>query len=88
MVQDVNPPSFARSASKFRKAGKDNPKAHNLQDTDTFFILAGEFRDNQLLDICETAFKTLEELVQHGIVFTSSTFQISFYRFFLANTNQ
>ncbi|KAG2198377.1 hypothetical protein INT47_009782 [Mucor saturninus] len=52
MVQDINPPSFARSASKFRKA-------------------AGEFRDNQLLDVCETGFNTLEELVQHGIVFTS-----------------
>ncbi|KAI8091890.1 armadillo-type protein [Thamnidium elegans] len=53
MVQDINPPSFARSASKFRKA-------------------AGEFRDTQLLDICETAYKTLEELVQRNIAFTST----------------
>ncbi|KAI9353121.1 armadillo-type protein [Pilaira anomala] len=53
MVQDINPPSFARSASKFRKA-------------------AGEFRDTQLLDICETAYKTLEELVQRSIIFTAS----------------
>ncbi|KAI9275093.1 armadillo-type protein [Helicostylum pulchrum] len=53
MVQDINPPSFARSASKFRKA-------------------AGEFRDTQLLDICETAYKTLEELVKRNIAFTST----------------
>ncbi|KAL9545414.1 hypothetical protein MBANPS3_007153 [Mucor bainieri] len=53
MVQDINPPTFARSAAKFRKA-------------------AGEFRDTQLLNICETAYKTLEELVQHSIGFTSS----------------
>lgn len=52
MVQDINPPSFSRSASKFRKA-------------------AGEFRDTQLLSICETAYKTLEELVQHTIAFTN-----------------
>lgn len=25
MVQDINPPSFAKSASKFRKAGKRIP---------------------------------------------------------------
>lgn len=24
MVQDINPPSFAKSAAKFRKAGKEN----------------------------------------------------------------
>ncbi|KAI9470807.1 MAG: armadillo-type protein [Benjaminiella poitrasii] len=53
MVQDINPPSFTRSASKFRKA-------------------AGEFRDTQLLDICETAYKTLEALVvQHSITTNS-----------------
>ncbi|KAI8977942.1 armadillo-type protein [Pilobolus umbonatus] len=52
MVQDTNPPSFARSAAKFRKA-------------------AGEFRDTQLLNICETAFKTLEGIVQHSIAFSS-----------------
>ncbi|KAI8368699.1 armadillo-type protein [Blakeslea trispora] len=54
MVQDVNPPSFAKNASKFRKA-------------------AGEFRDTQLLSICETAYKSLEELVEHTIAFTNST---------------
>ncbi|KAI7902274.1 armadillo-type protein [Cokeromyces recurvatus] len=48
MVQDINPPSFTRSASKFRKA-------------------AGEFRDTQLLDICKTAYKTLEASTQHII---------------------
>ncbi|CEP19967.1 hypothetical protein [Parasitella parasitica] len=58
MVQDINPPSFAR-----RKWDKK---------TDTVLLLAGEFRDTQLLDICETTFKTLEELVQHTIRFSSS----------------
>lgn len=33
---------------------------------------AGEFRDTQLLSICETAYNTLEELVQQSIVFTNS----------------
>lgn len=30
-------------------------------------VIAGEFRDTQLLNICETAFDTLKELVQHNI---------------------
>jgi exportin-7 len=34
-------------------------------------LIAGEFRDTQLLNICETAFKTLQDLVQHNIVFAS-----------------
>ncbi|KAI8975114.1 armadillo-type protein [Mycotypha africana] len=52
MIQDMNPPSFVRSTSKFRKA-------------------AGEFRDTQLFKICETAFKTLEELINHTVAFTN-----------------
>ncbi|KAG1495601.1 hypothetical protein G6F54_007056 [Rhizopus delemar] len=51
LVQDMNPPSFTRNSSKYRKA-------------------AGEFRDTQLFDVCETAFKTLEEIVQHGIAYS------------------
>ncbi|CEI93577.1 hypothetical protein RMCBS344292_07808 [Rhizopus microsporus] len=51
LVQDMNPPSFTRNSSKYRKA-------------------AGEFRDTQLFDICEAAFKTLEEIVEHGIIYT------------------
>jgi exportin-7 len=35
-------------------------------------LKAGEFRDTQLFDVCETAFKTLEEIVQHGIAYSHS----------------
>lgn len=35
------------------------------------FLQAGEFRDTQLLNICETAYKTLKDLVQRSIVFTN-----------------
>lgn len=34
-------------------------------------MVAGEFRDTQLLEICETAYKTLEELVQHAVIFSN-----------------
>lgn len=72
MVQDINPPSFARSASKFRKAGNSKKKKSETYPINNTVRIAGEFRDTQLLDICETAYKTLEELVKRNIAFTSS----------------
>lgn len=72
MVQDINPPAFTRSASKFRKAGKNQNYTKMRKIVVDLNQKAGEFRDTQLLDICKTAFNTLKELVQHNIVFTSS----------------
>lgn len=74
VIQDINPPTFARGSGKFRRAGKEKERMCMNGTNNTkkgLFLLAGGFRDTQLLDVFRLAYSTLKDLNQRSLPFTS-----------------